>query len=66
VDNLPPLLKKLDISKNPQLSAKSYKELSTTLIRVKSKITHLNFEGNEFGDEVTSELCNCMIEIKNV
>ena len=45
---------------------KSYKELTTTLLRVKSKITHLNFEGNEFGDDITSEICKCIMEIKNV
>ena len=59
-------MKKLDISKNPQLSAKSYKELTATLIKVKSKISHLNFEGNEFGDDVTTDICKCLIDIKNV
>jgi hypothetical protein len=65
LDNFPPNLRKLDLSKNPNLGYKSYKELTTTLIRIKSKITHLNFEGNEFGDEITSDLCKCLLELKS-
>jgi Ran GTPase-activating protein (RanGAP) involved in mRNA processing and transport len=57
---------KLDISKNQNLSLKSYKDLTTHLIKVKSKISHLNFEGNEFGDEVCAELCRCFEEIRSV
>jgi len=59
-------LKKLDISKNPHLTAKSYKELTTNLLMFKSKITHLSFEGNEIGDEITSDICKCLTELKNV
>lgn len=59
-------MKKLDISKNPHLTAKSYKELTSNLLRCKSKITHLSFEGNEIGDEITSDICKCLIELKNV
>jgi Ran GTPase-activating protein (RanGAP) involved in mRNA processing and transport len=25
----------------------------------------MSFEGNEFGDDITSELCRCMMELKN-
>jgi Ran GTPase-activating protein (RanGAP) involved in mRNA processing and transport len=57
---------KLDISNNPFLTIKSYKDLTTHLIESKSKISHLNFEGNEFGDEICVELCKCISEIRGV
>jgi Leucine-rich repeat (LRR) protein len=66
LDNLPPNLKKLDISKNPLLSVKSYKDLCITLLRVKSKLTHLNCEGNNFGDDITAELCKCLGELRGI
>lgn len=66
LDNMPPNLMRLDISQNPNLSMKSYKMLTAHLMKVKSKISHLNFEGNEFGDEICSEICKCIIELKTV
>ena len=33
------------------------------LISIKSEITHLNFEGNEMGDENCKELCLMVAEL---
>lgn len=44
-------LKKLDISKNADLTLKSYQMLSRVIIDKKIKLTHLNLDGNEIGDQ---------------
>lgn len=43
-------LKKLDISKNPSLTIKSYRILWNTLLEMRSRLTHLNLEDNLIGD----------------
>lgn len=48
--NIPVNLKKLDISKNPSLTIRSYRILWNTLIEMRSRLTHLNLEDNHIGD----------------
>lgn len=55
--NLPYHLKKLDISKNPELTMKSYQNVFKHLLDYRIKLTHMSFDGNEIGDEVCKELC---------
>jgi hypothetical protein len=48
--NFPIHLKKLDLSKNPELTIKSYTFMFRHLLDLKVKMTHMSFDGNEFGD----------------
>jgi hypothetical protein len=43
-------LKKLDISKNPSLSIRSYRILWNTLMEMHCRLTHINLEDNQIGD----------------
>ncbi len=56
-------LKKLDISRNPTLTIKSYSALFKHFKQIRSKLTHLNLENNEIGDEVCKELCDLILEV---
>jgi Leucine Rich repeat len=66
LDNFPWKLKKLDISKNPNLTIKSYRCLFKHFIDVKANLTHLNFEGNEIGDETCRVLCEMIMDMRTI
>ena len=66
LDNFPWKLKKLDISRNPTLTIKSYKALFKHFMDTRAKITHVNMEGNEIGDEVVKELCEMMMYLRGI
>lgn len=57
IPNIHDKLKKLDLSKNPSLSIKSYRFLCGTLMDVRARLTHLNLDGNHIGDQTCGELC---------
>lgn len=59
-------MKKLDISKNPSLTIKSYKALFKHFVDTRAKITHLNFEGNEIGDDTVKELGEMMMYLRGI
>ncbi len=63
---MPVTVRKLDISKNPQLSSKSYQLLSDTLLKQKMTISHLSFEGNDMGDESCRVVCDMITRIGSV
>ncbi len=57
VENFAPGLKRLDLSMNPALTLKSYKKIEEVLIEKKVALTHINMEGNGFGDASLETLC---------
>lgn len=63
LDNLPSKLKKLDISRNPLLTIKSYRALFKHFKQIRTRLTHLNLENNKIGDEICKELCEMVLEV---
>jgi hypothetical protein len=59
VKSLPATLRKLDLSRNPSLTIKSYQLLSEANCKIKS----YNFEGNSFGDDVCEVVCSMVSDI---
>lgn len=56
--NFPQNLQRLDISNNPNLTIKSYKSIGDILQESKKqKLSYLNFEGNQMGDEACKLVC---------
>jgi hypothetical protein len=66
LENFPWKLKKLDISRNSDLTLKSYKTLFKHFVDTKAKISHINLEGNEIGDDIVKELCDMMMYFRGI
>jgi hypothetical protein len=64
--NIPPTVKKFDISRNPSLTIKSYELMEELLVKRKFPVTQLILEGNEFGDEGCRVICNIVLKMKSI
>jgi len=61
-ENMPRNLRTIDVSRNPNLTLKSYRVLADTVSKVKA----FNFEGNAMGDEACQVVCDMVIKLSTV
>ena len=64
--NIPPTVKKFDISRNTNLTVKSYELMEELLVKRKFPVNQLIMEGNEFGDEGCRVICNIVLKMKTI